>query len=99
MFFDRGEARRQRGRSSRRSGHFSNSDGSPEPLTHWLAYREDNRGNRYLIAAGLSDEAAADAKIGCITANHRKPHGQEYYKARYPEDALRATIERLNIIE
>ena len=92
MFFDRGEARRQRKRSTHAVSHLA-SDQVPKLSMRWLVYREDNRSNRILVAANLADEAAADAKINDITARHRKPHGQEFYKHRYPAGGLRAAID------
>jgi len=53
MFFDRIDARRARGAAP--SGGLVSNDTEPPPML-WLAYREDERGNRFLVAVHLVGE-------------------------------------------
>jgi hypothetical protein len=70
----------------------------------WLAVRRDHGGNLDLLrmpdgsspAWGLS-EAAADHVLAHVQREHRKVHGQSYWKLRYPQGTLGAFLEANNI--
>jgi hypothetical protein len=70
----------------------------PEP-TAWLAVRRDHDGNLDVLRlpGGIGfawelTEAEADAVIAQVQSDHRKVHGQSYWKMSYPRGTLRAFL-------
>jgi hypothetical protein len=70
----------------------------------WLVVRRDQDGNLDVLRmpdgrspAWELSEAAADAAIAHVQRDHRKVHGQSYWKLHYPRGALRAFLKANNI--
>ena len=70
----------------------------------WLVVRRDQEGKLDVLrmADGSSlawnlTEAAADAAIAHVQRDHRKVHGQSYWKLHYPRGGLRAFLKANNI--
>jgi hypothetical protein len=70
----------------------------------WLVVRRDQDGNLDVLrtADGSSlacdlTEAAAEAAIAHVQRDHRKVHGQSYWKLQYPRGGLRAFLKANNI--
>jgi hypothetical protein len=70
----------------------------------WLVVRRDHDGNLDVLRmpdghslAWELPEAAADAAIAHVQRDHRKVHGQPYWKLHYPRGALRAFLKANNI--
>jgi hypothetical protein len=70
----------------------------------WLAVRRDHDDNLVLLrmpdgsspASGLS-EAEADSVLAHVQRDHRKVHGQSYWKLRYPRGTLGIFLKANNI--
>lgn len=69
----------------------------------WLAVRRDHDGNLDLLRmpdgslAWELSEAEADEMLAYVQRDHRKVHGQSYWKLSYPQGTLRAFLKANNI--
>ena len=76
----------------------------PADGMQWLAVRRDHDDNRDVLRMPGGDrfawnlsEAVADAVIAHVQREHRKPHGQSYWKLSYPKGALATFLKDSNI--
>ena len=70
----------------------------------WLAVRRDHHGNQVMLKTPDGErfaweltEAEAEAVIAHVQSNHRKLHGQSYWKLSYPKGTLGGFLKTNNI--
>ena len=70
----------------------------------WLAVRRDHDGNLDLLRmpdgggpAWVLSAAEADNILAYVQRDHRKVHGQSYWKLSYPQGTVRAFLKANNI--